>query len=414
MKDRGSRQRRSPLEWGVRIVLAGAVGWIGYLSVMQSVALVLPDSRIEEAYALAPTNGRIAGRLSQTLYHPGASEADRARAVTIARDALQHDPTAVEAVATLAADAFARGEQTEGERLLAYSQKLSRRDLRTQLMAIELAVAQGDIPGALRHYDIALRTKKNAPELLFPVLTSALPDPAIRTELVKTLGGQPNWAAGFINHAARSEVDPAASAAFFRVLQARRVPVPDAAGVAVINRLLAAQLFDEAWAYYAAAHPGSDRRQSRDPAFTNTVEARTVLDWTAVNGVGVSTAILPEAQNGLFDFTVSMGNGGPLLQQLQMLPAGDYILEGHSIGIEQPARSRPYWIVRCQTGGEIGRVELPNSSQAGGRFQGAIRVPADCPVQMLALVARSTDDIGGVSGQIDRIAIRPAPARTAS
>src|SRR3546814_7836063 len=104
-----------------------------------------------------------------------------------------------------------------------------------------------------------------------------------------------------------------------------------------------------------------------------TVEARTVLDWSAVNGTGVSTAILPEAQNGLFDFTVSMGNGGPLLQQLQMLPAGDYVLEGHSIGIEQPARSRPYWIVRCQTGGEIGRVELPHSSQAGGRFQGAIR-----------------------------------------
>src|SRR3546814_17969171 len=99
MKDRGSRQRRSPLEWGVRLVLAGAVGWIGYLSVMQSVALVLPDSRIEEAHALAPHNGRIAGRLSQTLYRSGASEADQARAVTIARDALQHDPTAVEAVA---------------------------------------------------------------------------------------------------------------------------------------------------------------------------------------------------------------------------------------------------------------------------------------------------------------------------
>lgn len=138
----------------------------------------------------------------------------------------------------------------------------------------------------------------------------------------------------------------------------------------------------------------------------------------AVNGLGVSTAILPEAQSGLFDFTVSMGSGGTLLQQLQMLPAGNYVLEGHSIGIEQPARSRPYWTLRCQTGSEIGRVELPNSSQAGGRFQGAIRVPANCPVQVLALVARSTDDIGGVSGQIDRILIRPArslgAARTAS
>lgn len=412
MKGRGSRQRRSPLEWGVRLVLAGAVGWIGYLSVMQSVALVLPDSRIEEAHALAPTNGRIAGRLSQTLYRPDASEADRTRAVAIAREALRHDLTAVEAVATLAADAFARGDQEGGERLLAYSQRLSRRDLRTQLMAIELAVAQDDISGALRHYDIALRTKKNAPELLFPVLTSALSDPSIRAELVKTLVGHPIWGTKFIYHTARNEPDPAASAAFFHALQAARVPVPEAAGVSLINRLLAAKLFHEAWAYYAVTHAGSDPRQSRDPAFRILLEARSAFDWVAVNGLGVSTAILPDATNGLFDFTVSMGNGGPLLQQLQMLPPGDYVLEGHSRGIDQPVRSRPYWALHCQTGGEIERVELPNSSQASGRFQGSLRVPADCPVQMLTLVARSSDDISGVTGQIDRIQIHPA--RTAS
>src|SRR3546814_9998889 len=74
-------------------------------------------------------------------------------------------------------------------------------------MAIELAVARDDIPSALRHYDIALRTKKNAPDLLFPVLTSALTNPTIRTELVKTLGGRPKWSNDFISHAARSDAD---------------------------------------------------------------------------------------------------------------------------------------------------------------------------------------------------------------
>src|SRR3546814_10005533 len=103
-----------------------------------------------------------------------------------------------------------------------------------------------------------------------------------------------------LSHAARSDADPAASAAFFRGLQATSVPVPDASAVALINRLLAARLFDEAWAYYAAARHGSDQRQSRDPAFTSAIEARSAFDWTAVNGSGVSTAILPEAGNGLF------------------------------------------------------------------------------------------------------------------
>lgn len=285
------------------------------------------------------------------------------------------------------------------------------------MIAIELAVARDDISGALNHYDIALRSKKNASDLLFPVLTSALTNPAIRTGLVKTLGGRPNWGNDFISHAARSDADPAASAAFFRSLQAIHVPVSDASSVSLINRLLVIGLSDEAWAYYAVARPGSDRRQSRDPTFKSVIEARSAFDWNAVNSIGVSTAILPNAANGLFDFTVSMGNGGTLLQQLQMLPPGDYVLEGRSVGIEQPVRSHPYWILRCHAGGEIGRVEVPNSSQAGGRFQGSIHVSADCPVQMLALVARSPDEINGVSGQIDRIVIRPAralaPTRTA-
>src|SRR3546814_21017662 len=104
---------------------------------MQSVALFLPDSRIEEAHALAPHKGRIAGRLSQTLYRSGAREADQARAGPIARAALQTDTTAVKAVATLAGDAFAAGDQAKGERLLAYSKKLYRRDLRTHEVAAE-------------------------------------------------------------------------------------------------------------------------------------------------------------------------------------------------------------------------------------------------------------------------------------
>src|SRR3546814_19191893 len=118
------------------------------------------------------------------------------------------------------------GDRAGGERLLAYSQTLSRRDLRTQLMAIELAVARDDIPSALRHYDIALRTKKNAPDLLFPVLTSAPTNPTIRTELVKTLGRRPKWSNYFISHSARRAAEPAPLPTFFRGLQSTPVPPP--------------------------------------------------------------------------------------------------------------------------------------------------------------------------------------------
>lgn len=402
------QQRRARPNWGARVGLAAVAGLLGYVSIMQSVALVLPDNRIEEAYAIAPGNGHVAARFSQQRSGPEASPTDRARAVAAAHEALQHDPTAVEAVATLGIEAMLKGDEARAERLLAYSQRISRRDLRTQLTAIELAVARDDIPGALHHYDIALRTKKDAPGLLFPVLTSALGDDAIRTSLVRTLSDRPVWGVDFVRYVARSDTDPTAAAALFRALAAARFPVPGSASTAVVNRLLTAGLFEDAWSYYATSRQGADRRRSRDPNFKSVLEAPSVFDWVALGGTGLSTALLPDPANGIFDFTVSMGNGGVLLQQLQMLPQGDYVLVGRSSGIDQPGGSRPYWTVRCQNGQEIARIEVPNSSQTKGQFGGRVHVPANCLVQTLALVARSSDDIEGVTGQITHILLRPA------
>src|SRR3546814_13940337 len=93
MQEQATRHRRSPREWGVRLVLAGVVGWIGYLSVIQSVALVLPDHRTAKAYALAPHNGRITDSMSSTLYRTDPSEADRPREVPRAQKDHLHVPT---------------------------------------------------------------------------------------------------------------------------------------------------------------------------------------------------------------------------------------------------------------------------------------------------------------------------------
>ncbi|WP_257558087.1 hypothetical protein [Sphingobium sp. CFD-2] len=410
MLGRVQHRMQAPLKWSVRLVLAGIAAALGTISVMQSVALVLPDSRIELAYALAPNNGHVAGRYSQLLSGPNASAADQARAVAVANAALRHDPTAVEAVATLAVAALLKGDRAAAERLLGYSQMLSRRDLRTQLMAIELAVAQGDIVGALRHYDIALRTKKDAPGVLYPVLIAALGDPAIRNGLVQLLRSQPIWGSDFVNHVARSDGDPVAAAAFFRTLQEKRFPVSGPASATITNRLLAAGRFEDAWQYYASFREGVHKGRSRDPNFTAVIDAPTSFDWIATSRGGVSGSILSDQGGGLFDFSISMGNGGIMLQQLQMLPPGDYVLEGRSVGVEQPARSRPYWRVRCRSGREVARADVPNSTEKNGQFAGAMSIPADCPVQILALVARSSDDIAGVSGQITHLLLRPAKA----
>jgi hypothetical protein len=90
-----------------------------------------------------------------------------------------------------------------------------------------------------------------------------------------------------------------------------------------------------------------------------------------------------------------------------LLPPGDYQLMGHSLGIDQPAAALPYWVLNCVGGPELGRVIVPNSAEAEGRFSGTFKISENCPVQYLTLVARPSSAFSGVSGQIDQVLLRP-------
>lgn len=184
-------RQRSSAEWGVRGALALAVAVLGYLSVSYTLANVVKASDPSRAHSLAPWDGRITALLSMKLVSGNPSPADRARADQHAREALREDPTAVIAVQTLATDAVARGDIIAARRLFAYSERLSRRELPTQTWAVQDAVSRGDIRAALRHYDIALRTSGYASALMFPVLASAIAEPEVRSELIRTLAARP-------------------------------------------------------------------------------------------------------------------------------------------------------------------------------------------------------------------------------
>lgn len=401
---RSGLPRRSPAQWAVRGILVLLTVACGYYSVVFSLAQVLSKGDPASAHGLAPYDGRITARLAAELTGPKASGTDRSRGGEFARLALRQDPTAVAAASALGVNAQIRNDTAGARRLFAYAEKLSRRDLITQLWAIEDAVARGDVKGALRHYDIALRIKPAMADVLFPVLTAASAEPAIRSELVRTLAAKPAWSVDFVNYTAIHGKNPRAVAGLFQGLRRAGIAVPQTAQAGAVGALLASGAVDQAWSYYASFRPGVDRRRSRDPRFGARLEAPSQLDWVAINDAGVTTTIEP----GLFDFSAPASVGGALLQQVQLLPAGDYRLSGHSDGIDQAEGARPYWVLTCRDGRELGRVNMPNSNQAGGNFAGALRVPADCPIQTLVLMARPSEAVGGLSGRIDRVELTPA------
>lgn len=401
----GGRSRR---DWIGRIALAAGVAVLGLQSVAFSVAQVTGSSEPARAASLAPYDGRLIAAHAGTLVTPDATALSRDQAGALARTALHRDPTAVVAAATLGLTAAERGRVADARRLFAYAQRLSRRNVQTQLWSIEDAVARGDITGALRWYDVALRTKPGMSGMLYPVLTQAARDPSIRTALVRRLANRPLWADSYINYAAAQRDDPHSTTALFLDLRRHNVPVPESARTAVVNTLLEDGQLDEAWRYYAAIRPGANRLRVRDPRFVAMLDTPSLLDWVPVNDGNVSTSIQRTRDGGVFEFSAPASLGGAVLQQVQLLPPGTYRLSGHSDGIVQDARSLPYWTLTCRgEGRELGRVSVPNSAQTGGVFAGTLTIRAGCPVQTLTLFAQPSDMVSGISGQIDRVTLAP-------
>lgn len=392
---------RSQTEWSIRALLAFACAIGGYVSVTRSVAYVVRTSNPSVAYALAPGDGQVIAQQAGALASsPDSTPADRRRADALAMLALRQDPTAVTAADALALDKGLRGDVVGARRLFGYAERLSRRDLQVQLWAIEDAVKRGNIPEILRHYDIALRTSNKAPDLLFPILASAIADPVICRQLAKTLSASPAWGEAFINFVAAKGPDPLATVSLLKALEESAVKLPPEANAAVLNALLAKNFTDQAWEYYALIRKGSDRSRSRDPRFTATQDTPSVLDWALVNDDSSASSV-QRLDGGGVEFAVPPGVGATLLSQVQLLPQGTYMLSGHSDGIDQPATSLPYWTLTCLNDGrEVGRVEMTNSTHAGGSFRGAFHVPAGCSVQALVLTARPSGAASGLTGRI--------------
>lgn len=396
--------RQSKSERVLRGVLAAVAIAAGSVSVTLALAWSLASGDPLRAYSLAPYDGQIAGKAAFAIIAEPSSAVMQQRAAIIARRGLRLAPTAVSAVAALGLGAEIRGDKTASRRYFAYAQGLSRRDRVTQLWAIEDAVQRSDVPSALAQYDITLRTLPGLASLLYPVLGSASADTDLRNALVKTLSMKPMWSADFINFVASSQdVEVSTASALMTALQAAHIAMPGKAVNTVITRLFDSGNVARAWSLYSVANPGASLARSRDPMFTRVGDAASPFDWVAVDGDGITASIASNA----FNYSAAAGSGGVMLRQVELLPPGRYTLTGRTQDIDQPTEARPYWQLACRGGSELGRLTLPNSKDNNGIFSTAFVVPPGCPDQVLSLVAVPSDAVGGVTGQINSVALVP-------
>ncbi len=394
---------RSGRSWAIRGGLTTVAAVLGWTSVSVTLAAGMRSRDPQQAHQLAPWDGRATAQLALKRVIDNQAAGKPLPDPTLALEALRQDATAVAAVTALGLRTEQAGDVRLARQWFTYGQRLTRRDLLTQLWVIEDAVRRGDVADALRHYDIALRTSGQASDILFPILAQAIGDGRIRAELGKTLVSRPPWAPLFLEYAAGRSPDPRAASLLLRDVSRIGLPVSGIARELLISRLVANDQYGEAWAYYVTFRKGAARTAARTLASAGDLRNPTVFDWQSVAAGGLSASV----ENGLIDITVPPSNFGALVRQVQLLPAGSYRLSGHSDGVSGSAATAPYWLLTCVDGRELGRVELGGVAASGGRFAGTITVPRDCAAQTLSLEARRSDAVPGLSAQIDRVQLEP-------
>ena len=233
---------RSASDWVIRLLAAALVLAVGWTTTIVSLANVYAPTDVAAAALLAPDNGRIAGeRAREQLQAAPESSANQNEAHRLAVAALLREPTAVSGAATLGLLAELRGDLVAARRDFGFAQRLSRRDLSSELWLIEDAVRRGDVAEALRHYDIALRTQAGATDILYPVLARASVDPAIMPLLADRLLARPPWTDSFVVFLANATDQPAMVAELFERLQRRGLTINPLAQSTLVGKLLAAK-----------------------------------------------------------------------------------------------------------------------------------------------------------------------------
>ncbi len=115
------------------------------------------------------------------------------------------NPRALRLLAFVARDEARHLARTNFARLAI---KSSRRETGALIFMIDDRVKHDDVVGALKYYDLAMRTSLAARVQLLPVLTNAIEDDEVRKALVPIIKTQPNWIYDFFEYAITNSDNP--------------------------------------------------------------------------------------------------------------------------------------------------------------------------------------------------------------
>jgi hypothetical protein len=343
----------------------------------------------------------MAQRAGRLLSDQNATKRAKTEAEALAHEAIVHDPTNVTAIRMRGLLAAIRGDARIAQQWMAQAEALSRRDLPTHLWFIENAVARNDIDGALIHYDRALRTSREAPDLLFPLLIGASADPAVAEPLSRLVARRPGWWGPFMNRMIGESRNTTTLDLFARRLRLSPADPqhPDFFG-RILQKMVEEGAFGQADALYRSVLGSDAAGPLRDGGFERDGGVPPFA-WRFADDSDLSARVepRPDGRSGrAMMIDANSGRGGEVATQALALTPGRYVLRGETAETGAEEEARPLLRLRCGSGqkAELAAVVLPSASARPRVFAFAITVPADCRGAWLSVEARA-----GLGGQAD-------------
>lgn len=401
-----TRARRTPRKVDRRtvLVLAGAILAAG-LAGAQALVQVTQQTRSGLALAVRPGNPvALAARADQRWIENAAKPGNR-EAASLAQQSLDGQLYNPRALHVLGFQAEADGHKDRARALVALSDRMYRRDMMVQLWEIEDSVNAGRIDQALVHYDTALRTNRNAGQILFPVLAGAIADPAIRRSLAPYIRTGAPWIVPFVRYTIETGTNvPIMARMLVRYGQVKASSLQ----TQLLGSLVSTGAFAEAERFYLAmpgARPAGLHSTGFDPI---DVDPKFVpVAWQA--GLAPDSSVGLETGGGAgrrFRISLPVEGSGVVLQKILWLKPGTYRLASEQQFVARGRDAIARWTVDC--------LQVPAASRRIGdidaavaRSAGTFTVPADCPVQSVALSVDGGSNEAGLEMLVDRVRLLP-------
>lgn len=321
--------------------------------------------------------------LGEKIIQPTAEEARTLRAALLQR------PLSESILRQLAMADRLDGRSQQAMRLLDVSNRVSRRDLLTELLLAEHAARANEPETALRHFDAAMSANSQASELMFGPLAKTLEEPDFQGYVARYLSRP--WAPAFLDAAVRSSdpVDLLATVtkndAVQREERFRRFRGD------LVTRLVNEGYPAEAFAY-AAKGPAEEAAPIAVVGFTRktTDPGLGPLLWRLANTGGIFASL----SDSTLVIDIDAASTGTAVQRIFALAPGAYALAANARATDLTEEMSGEWQVACLVRGAIRplaqvRVAFPAEAQV---TRLPFRIPQGCEAALVALTVHNLDD----------------------